>query len=272
MGRWHHEREQIIRASGIRATFLRPGGFMTNAFDWLPTIQQGGYVLDPVGPGRYAPIDPADVAALALTRDGHQGQEYVLTGDDLFTAVEQVKILAAAAGRDIELRTAATRRRPSPPASPTAPPGAGRRHHRGIRPHVRRHRRIPHRHRGTPARPQTPHLHRLVHVQWGERAARSSHCLGAVASVDDVLRLRPNDLPAGMGALTGRYGTESSRSSRGGAGTFRAALRVGLLGGTDRHGHQLGIHDQLPILPAPEDRDASGHRTPCAECGFAVQG
>jgi uncharacterized protein YbjT (DUF2867 family) len=82
MGRWHHEREEIVRASGIPATILRPGGFMTNAFDWLPTIRDGGYVLDPIGPGRYAPIDPADigaVAALALTEDGHQGKEYVLT-------------------------------------------------------------------------------------------------------------------------------------------------------------------------------------------------
>ncbi|MDR8411244.1 NAD(P)H-binding protein [Nonomuraea sp. 3-1Str] len=111
MGRWHHEREQVVRASGMPATFLRPGGFMTNAFDWLPTIREGGYVLDPVGPGRYAPIDPADiaaVAALALTRDGHQGREYVLTGEELFTIAEQVKVLAAAAGRDIEVRAAAT--------------------------------------------------------------------------------------------------------------------------------------------------------------------
>ncbi|MEV4111623.1 NAD(P)H-binding protein [Nonomuraea sp. NPDC049695] len=111
MGRWHHEREEIIRATGIPATFLRPGGFMTNAFDWLPTIREGGFVLDPVGPGRYAPIDPADiaaVAALALTEDGHQGEEYVITGEEALTIAEQVRILAAAAGRDIEVRTVAT--------------------------------------------------------------------------------------------------------------------------------------------------------------------
>src|SRR6185437_6538035 len=41
MGRWHRDREQLIRASGIPATFLRPGGFMTNAFDWLPTLRAG---------------------------------------------------------------------------------------------------------------------------------------------------------------------------------------------------------------------------------------
>jgi uncharacterized protein YbjT (DUF2867 family) len=111
MGRWHHEREQIIRSSGIPATFLRPGGFMTNALDWLPTIREGGYALDPVGPGRYAPIDPADiaaVAALALTEDGHQGREYVLTGDEALTVTEQIQILSAATGLDIKIREPAT--------------------------------------------------------------------------------------------------------------------------------------------------------------------
>ena len=111
MGRWHHEREQIIRASGLPATFLRPGGFMTNAFDWLPAIRAGGYVLDPAGPGRYAPIDPADiaaVAALALTGDGHAGREYVLTGEETFTVAEQVAVLSAATGLDIKVREPAT--------------------------------------------------------------------------------------------------------------------------------------------------------------------
>jgi uncharacterized protein YbjT (DUF2867 family) len=111
MGRWHHEREQLIRATGIPATFLRPCGFMTNAFDWLPTVRERGYVLDPVGPGRAAPIDPADIAAVAaltLTEDGHQGQEYLLTGGQTFTVAEQVQILAKTIGRDIEVRAVAT--------------------------------------------------------------------------------------------------------------------------------------------------------------------
>jgi len=111
MGRWHRDREQLIRASGIPATFLRPGGFMTNAFDWLPTLRAGGYVLDPVGPGRAAPIDPADIAAVAavtLTEDGHEGEQYLLTGGETFTVAEQVQILAKATGRDIEVRAVAT--------------------------------------------------------------------------------------------------------------------------------------------------------------------
>jgi uncharacterized protein YbjT (DUF2867 family) len=111
MARWHRDREDVIGTSGIPATFLRPGGFMTNALDWLPTIRDGGFVLDPVGPGRYAPIDAADiaaVAALALTEDGHAGQAYVLTGEETLTIAEQVRTLAAAIGKSIEVRPVAT--------------------------------------------------------------------------------------------------------------------------------------------------------------------
>jgi uncharacterized protein YbjT (DUF2867 family) len=111
MGRWHHEREQLIRESGIPATFLRPSGFMTNAFDWLPTIRAGGYVLDPVGPGRAALIDPADiaaVAAIALTERGHLGAAYTLTGDDRLTVAEQVVVLADAADIEIAVRAVDT--------------------------------------------------------------------------------------------------------------------------------------------------------------------
>jgi len=111
MGRWHHAREQLIRAAELPLTVLRPGGFMTNALDWAPTIRRGGYVLDPTGPGRYAPIDPADIAAVAaraLTEDGHAGNAYLLTGGEVFTLAEQVAILAGAIGRAIEVRAAAT--------------------------------------------------------------------------------------------------------------------------------------------------------------------
>jgi uncharacterized protein YbjT (DUF2867 family) len=111
MGHWHHAREELIRASGIPATFLRPGGFMTNALDWAGAIRDGGYVLDPIGPGRFAPIDPADIAAVAalvLVEGGRPGEAYALTGGETFTVAEQVRILGDAIGRDLEVRTAAT--------------------------------------------------------------------------------------------------------------------------------------------------------------------
>ena len=151
MGRWHQQREQLIRASGIPATFLRPTGFMTNAFDWLPTLRAGGYVLDPVGPGRAALIDPADiaaVAALALTEDGHEGAEYLLSGGEALTVAEQVQILAKATGRDIEVRPVTDARRGGPvPLSPRRPAGARRRPDRRTHADASRNRRGAQRHR-----------------------------------------------------------------------------------------------------------------------------
>jgi hypothetical protein len=41
-------------------------------------------------------------------QDDHQGKEYVLTGDEVFTVTEHVQIIAEAIGRDIEVREAAT--------------------------------------------------------------------------------------------------------------------------------------------------------------------
>jgi uncharacterized protein YbjT (DUF2867 family) len=111
MGRWHHERETIVRDSGIPYSILRPGGLMTNALEWAPAIRTGGIVDDPTGPGRYAPVDPADVAAVAavlLTEDGHEGKEYYVTGEELFTIAEQVAVISAVVGRDIQVREAAT--------------------------------------------------------------------------------------------------------------------------------------------------------------------
>jgi uncharacterized protein YbjT (DUF2867 family) len=111
MGRWHCEREKIVRAFGIPATFLRPGGFMTNALEWAPAIRDGGAVVNPIGLGRYASIDPADiaaVAALALAEDGHEGKAHALTGSEAFTVPEHVRIIGEAIGRDIEVRDAAT--------------------------------------------------------------------------------------------------------------------------------------------------------------------
>ena len=111
MARWHREREEAVRGSGIAATILRPGGFMSNALEWAPAVRAGAAVLDPSGPGRYAPIDPDDVAAVAahvLTRDGYEDQAYTLTGEEAFTVAEQVAVLAAALGGPIAVREAAT--------------------------------------------------------------------------------------------------------------------------------------------------------------------
>ena len=66
--------------SGIAFTVLQPGGFASNALLWVPSIKAQGGVFRPTGDGKTAPIDPEDIAAVAvkaLTAPGHQGKAYV---------------------------------------------------------------------------------------------------------------------------------------------------------------------------------------------------
>ena len=99
VGKWHYEREELIRASGLDWTLLRPGMFMSNSIDWwAESIKGQGSVFFPGGKkGKVAPVDPRDiarVAALALTQTGHSGQAYELTGSQLFTIGEMVQVIA----------------------------------------------------------------------------------------------------------------------------------------------------------------------------------
>jgi len=81
--KWHREREELIRASGLDWTFLRPTMFMSTALEWSRTIRDAGAIYFPGGEGKVPVVDPWDIAAVAaatLTGVGHEGQAYALTG------------------------------------------------------------------------------------------------------------------------------------------------------------------------------------------------
>lgn len=104
MGRRFAAREAMIRESGMTWTFLRPSYLMSNALWWLPSLKAEGVVRDPMGPGRFSSIDPDDIAAtaaVALTQEGHGGQIYTLTSNELQTVAQQVDILAGVLSRGI---------------------------------------------------------------------------------------------------------------------------------------------------------------------------
>jgi (4-alkanoyl-5-oxo-2,5-dihydrofuran-3-yl)methyl phosphate reductase len=106
IARMHREIEVLIEESGIPWTILRPGGFMSNAvLWWAETIKSLGKVFNPSGDGRAAPISPHDIAAVAavvLTTAGHEGKTYHLTGSELLTTHDQVRLLSKAIGKPIE--------------------------------------------------------------------------------------------------------------------------------------------------------------------------
>jgi uncharacterized protein YbjT (DUF2867 family) len=104
-GYWHHEREELIKSSGLAWTFLRPCMFMSTTTSWAGTIKEKGIVKYPGGSGIIAPIDPWDVAtvaASALTQQGHEAKGYELTGPESLTFWDMTQILSQVLGKPIQ--------------------------------------------------------------------------------------------------------------------------------------------------------------------------
>jgi uncharacterized protein YbjT (DUF2867 family) len=96
--------EDAVRSSGLSWTILRPSGFMSNALRWAPQVRAGAVVRAPFADAPIAAIDPYDIAAVvaaALTSEGHASHSYILTGPEPLLPADQVRVLAAALGRDL---------------------------------------------------------------------------------------------------------------------------------------------------------------------------
>jgi uncharacterized protein YbjT (DUF2867 family) len=96
--------ERLVEASAAEWTFLRPAGFAANAFIWADQIRAGDVVRWPYGAAARSLVherDLASVARLALTKDGHAGARYVLTGPSRLTQAEQVQAIGMAIGRPL---------------------------------------------------------------------------------------------------------------------------------------------------------------------------
>ena len=98
-------RDDVLRATDLHITFLKPNTLASNALWWKPTIANEGKVYDPTDPGLTPPIDPYDIARVAatvLTQPGHEGHSYILNGPEALSAREQVEILADVLDREID--------------------------------------------------------------------------------------------------------------------------------------------------------------------------
>jgi uncharacterized protein YbjT (DUF2867 family) len=104
--RLHADLERLIAESGLASTMIRPGMFASNVLNWWSVpIKNGAAIRWPYGAAETAPIDERDVAAVAartLCDDGHAGGDYVLTGPESLSQVDQIRIIGEAIGRPIE--------------------------------------------------------------------------------------------------------------------------------------------------------------------------
>ncbi|MFE0422226.1 NmrA-like protein [Streptomyces sp. NPDC058953] len=112
---------EVGAATGLGWTILRPTWFSQNftELDFFVAPLRDGELRLPTGEGREAFVDLddlAEVAAAALTEDGHEGRTYVLSGPRSLSFGDAVAELAAASGRSLrfvpvtedEFRTEAT--------------------------------------------------------------------------------------------------------------------------------------------------------------------
>lgn len=96
----------VLDAPGIDATIVRASWFLQNFSESFlqPSIVAGEVAL-PVSPAIREPFidadDIAEVAAAALTQDGHAGEVYEVTGPASLTFAEAAAEIGAATGREV---------------------------------------------------------------------------------------------------------------------------------------------------------------------------
>jgi uncharacterized protein YbjT (DUF2867 family) len=107
VARMHFAGERLLAASGLSYTILRGSMFMHNFLMLMPTIVSEGVLAVPMGAGRCAFVDAADVAAVAaavLTQDGHEARSYLVTGAEALSMNDVAALLSTALGRTIRYR------------------------------------------------------------------------------------------------------------------------------------------------------------------------
>jgi uncharacterized protein YbjT (DUF2867 family) len=99
----HADIESLVEASGLEWTILRANTINSNALGWAGQIRRGGVVRGPdIAPT--AVIDQRDVAAAAvrvLTDGRYSGRKHVLTGPQVLSRAEQVRMIGEAIGRPL---------------------------------------------------------------------------------------------------------------------------------------------------------------------------
>ena len=96
--------ERTIAGSGLAWTFLRAGGFASNAYAWAPEVRAHRRITAPFGDVGLPIVDPqdlAEVAAAVLLGDGHDGQAYELTGPEPSTPRSRARDIGDALGEPV---------------------------------------------------------------------------------------------------------------------------------------------------------------------------
>jgi uncharacterized protein YbjT (DUF2867 family) len=98
--------ETAVKASDLEWTILQPVEFMSGALDWVDSIRDEGVVRVGFADRRSAMVDEYDIGAVAagvLARGGYARRELPISGPEVLTPADMVRIIGGAIGRDITL-------------------------------------------------------------------------------------------------------------------------------------------------------------------------
>ncbi len=100
--------ERHIESTSLQHTFIRPGMFAANCIDWWSAAFRNNETIRwPLLQAPTAPIDTRDIAAVAAhiltdpNPQSHAAQNYVITGPESLTQLQQLQIIADAIHRPL---------------------------------------------------------------------------------------------------------------------------------------------------------------------------
>jgi uncharacterized protein YbjT (DUF2867 family) len=103
--RWHWQTEQQLKASGLAYTMLRPNIYMQNMVTlFAQSIAAEGVFYLPMQDGKVSMVDTRDIAAVAaavLTKEGHEGKTYAITGPEALSFSQVAEKLSAALDKKV---------------------------------------------------------------------------------------------------------------------------------------------------------------------------
>ncbi len=103
--RQHAQIDETLIASGLPWTIIRPNSFFQNMLWSVPTIKQQSAFYLPMRDGRQSLVDVrdiADVATAILTRAGHEGKTYEITGPEGLSYADVANVLSKVLGKPIQ--------------------------------------------------------------------------------------------------------------------------------------------------------------------------
>lgn len=96
--------EAAVKSSGSSWTIVRPSNFFQNDYWFRDAILQYGVYPQPLGDLGVSRVDARDIAeisALALVKDGHQGKTYDVVGPRALTGADVAEIWSHAVGKPV---------------------------------------------------------------------------------------------------------------------------------------------------------------------------